>query len=228
MFMNKLSKRVIIAVLVFLFGVAAVAYWLYREEPQKKPDIVSISRFDYIFSKDHKLATSMANMSDLREVSLGADEIEVRIWRAYDLSTLEGVFIKRVKGDSSGLHFRFNTDEHGEVQAAEVEQLKTPAVGWSLFFGKLAEKGIFLLPLTPENECDTRYIDGIRYIVEINQNYTYRNYQYIQGDGCRESKQMTEIGEIIGLEFDSGQEKCKRYEWFACMTDRKAKSLPSP
>lgn len=229
MFMNRLSKRIIIAVLVFLFGFAAVAYWLYREETQKKPDIVSISRFDFLFSKEHKMATSMADMPDLREVSLGVDDIEVRIWRAYSLPTLEGVFLKRINGEWSGSHIRFRTDEQGDIQAAEVEQLKTPAVGWSLFWGKLTEKGILLLPLTPENECDTRYLDGILYVVEINQNNTYRNYQYGQGNyECRESKHMTEIGEIIGLEFDSGQEKCKRFEWFACMTDRKAKSLPSP
>ena len=229
MFMNKSPKLVIIAVSVFLFTIAAVAYWLYREETQKKPDIVSISRFDFIFSKDIKVATNMADMPDLREVSLGGDDIEVRIWRAYDLPTLEGVFLRRVKGEWSGSHFRFRTNEQGDIQAAEVEQLKTPASGWSLFLGKMAEKGILLLPLTAENECDTNIIDGIFYVVEINQNNTYRNYMYIAGnDECRESKQMTEIGEIIGLEFDSGQEECKRYEWFACMTSRKAKSLPSP
>lgn len=228
MLMNGLSKRIIPAVSVFLLAIAGVAYWLYREETQKEPDIVSISRFDSIFSKDINLATSLADMLSLREVSLRGDDIEVRIWRAYDLSTLEGVFLKRSNGQWSGLHMRFRTNEQGEIQAAEVEQLKTPKVGWSLFWGKIAEKGILLLPITPENECDTRGLDGIRYIVEINQNNTYRNYQYPAGDDCRESKQMTEIGEIIGLEFDSGQEKCKRYEWFACMTDRKAKSLPSP
>lgn len=218
MFMNRSFKAVIGAVLVFLFGVAAAAYWLYREETQKEPDIVSISRFDSIFSKDINLATSLADMPPLRKVSLGVDDSEVRIWRGHSISTQEGVFIKRVNGEWSGLHLSLKTDEHGEVLAAEVKQLKTPESGWQIFLGKLGEKGLLLLPLTPENKCDTNLIDGILYVVEINQNNTYRNYMYIAGnDGCRESKQMTEIGEIIGLEFDSSQEECKTtYEWFAC------------
>jgi hypothetical protein len=151
------------------------------------------------------------------------------VWRGFGLGLLEGVLIKRASGEWSGLHVSETIDQHGDVQAAEVEQLKTPKVGWESFWGKLVDKGILLFPLTPENECETKYIDGILYVVEINQNGTYRNYQYHEGaDECRESKQMTEIGEIIGLEFDSGQEECKEYEWFACMTSRKARSLPSP
>jgi hypothetical protein len=216
--MNRLLKPVIGAVIVFSFSVAAVVYWLYPEETGKAPNIVSISRFDSIFSKDISLATSLADMPDLREFSLGGDDIEVRIWRAHSLPAQEGVFLKRSNGKWSGLHIRFKTDQNGDVQAAEVEQLKTPELGWEAFWGKLVDKGILTFPLTPENECDTRGFDGIHYVVEINQNNTYRNYQYAAGDDdCRESKQMTEIGQIIGLEFDSGPQQCKTtYEWFAC------------
>jgi hypothetical protein len=235
MFMKRLSKRVIIAVLVFFFGVAAVAYWLYREETQKDPDIVSISRFDSMIFKGVGRATgidqltSLAGLPELRKVRLRKGDIEARVWRGFGLGLLEGVLIKRVGGEWSGLHVSETIDQHGDVQAAEVNQLKTPKLGWESFWGKLVDKGILKLPLTPENECETKYIDGTLYVVEINQNGTYRNYQNLEGaDECRESKQMTEIGEIIGLEFDSGQEKCKRFEWFACMTSRKADSLPSP
>jgi hypothetical protein len=226
--MNRSVKPVIGAVLVFFVGVAGAACWFNREEAKRAPDIVSVSRFDSILSKDIRLATSLADIPDLREDSLGVDDIEVRIWRGHSLSTLEGVFVKRVNGEWSGFHLSLKSDEHGKVQAAEVKQLKAPESGWQIFLGELGEKGLFMLPLTPENECDTSSIDGILYIVEISQNNTYRNYQYPAGDHCRESKQMTEIGEIIGLEFDSGQEQCKEFEWFACMRNRKAESLPSP
>jgi hypothetical protein len=226
--MNRLTKLIAVILVIFV-SFAALAYWFYWDETKKQPDIVSISRFDYIFSKDLKRATDMAEMPALREVSLDGDDLEVRILRAYSLSEQEGVFIKRVKGEWSGRHLRLKSNEHGDVQAAEVNELKTPASGWILFWGKLVEKGIMLLPLSPENECDTSRIDGIRYFVEISQNNTYRNYQYQQGNfECRESKQMSEIGEIIGLEFDSGQEECKMYEWFACMTNRKGQSLAAP
>lgn len=222
MFMNRSLKPVIGAVLVFFVGIAGAACWLDREKTQRAPDIVSISRFDYIFSKDIRLATGMANIPDLREFSLGGEDMEVRIWRAHSLPAEEGVFIKRVNGEWTGRHFRLKTDEHGDIQTAEVKELRTPESGWQIFLGQLGEKGLFLLPLTAENECDTRGLDGIRYIVEISQNNTYRNYQYPAGDGCRESKQMTEIGEIIGSEFDSGQQECKTtYEWFACAKTKK-------
>src|SRR5690606_5809688 len=137
--------------------------------------------------------------------------------------------LRHIDGEWSGLHLRFRADEQGEILRAQVEQLKTPESGWLLFWGELVGKGIMLLPYTPENECDTRYIDGIIYVVEISQNGTYRNYQ-LKEDlfECRESKQMTEIGEIIGLAFDNGQEKCTRYEWFPCMRERKAQSVDAP
>ena len=227
--MSRLTERVIIAVLVLLFALVGAAYWFCRNDTQKPPDIVSISRFDPIFSKDIKRATDMADLPALREVSLNGDDLEVRIWRTQSLPTLEGVLLRHIDGDWSGLHLRFRTDEQGEIQGAEVEQLKTPVSGWRLFWGELVGTGIMLLPFTPENECDTRYIDGIIYFVEISQNGTYRNYQYSGASfECRESKQMPEIGEIIGLAFDSGQEKCTQYEWFACMRERKAQSVASP
>ncbi len=225
--MSELTKRILVILVVF-GSFAAVAYWFYQAETQRKPDIISLSRFDYIFSKDINLASSMANMPALREVSLDSDDIEVRIWRTHSTPTLEGVLLRRINNEWSGLHIRFRTNDQGDIQAAEVEQLKNSVSDWFYFWGKLVEKGLLLLPITAESECDTNYIDGILYVVEISQNNTYRNYQYREGDGCRESKQMTEIGEIIGLEFDSGTERCEMFNWFACMTERQDQSLTSP
>ncbi len=214
-----LSAKSVCAILIVLGGFAAAGYWFCREGTAKKPDITSVSRFDSIFSKDIKQATDMADIPALRDVGLEGDDLEVRIWRAHDLPTLEGVFLKQSSGNWSGRHFRFRTDWQGDIQTAEIEQLKAPEAGWPLFFGKLADKGLLRLPLSPENDCDTRYIDGIRYFVEISQNGTYRNYQYSEGaDDCRESKQMTDIGETIGVEFDPGEEKCENHKWFPCMT----------
>jgi len=231
MFMNTLSRRVIIAVLVFFFVGAAVTGWLYRREGQNEPDIVSISRFDSIIFKGAGKATgidqltSLSNLAELRKVRLRKGDIEVRVWRGFGLGLLEGVLIKREGGEWYGLHIREIIDQYAEVQSVALVQLSGPNGGWESFWGKLVDKGLLQFPLTPENECERKYIDGILYVVEINQNGTYRNYQYLEGaEECRESKQMTEIGEIIGLEFDSGQEECKEYEWFACMTKRKTQT----
>ena len=216
------TSKLILSLVICISSFLALACQQFWEDTRKEPDVVSVSRFDPIFMKDINLATSMADIADLREISLIGDDIEVRIWRSYSLPTLEGVFLKRTAGEWSGLHLRVKGDDH--VQTTEVKQLNTPEIGWDLFWAKIAEKGILLLPITAENECDIRYIDGILYVVEISQNKMYRNYQYQQGTDCRESKQMTEIGEIIGVAFDSGSEECKKYEWFSCMTKRKAQS----
>lgn len=220
--MNK-SSKLFLSILAISVCLALAGCRLYPEATHEPPNIVSISQFDSIFSRDINLATSMADIPTLREASLNDDDIEVRIWRAFDVSTLEGVFLKRTGSEWSALHIRFRTVNKGDIQGTEVKQLPEPEEGWESFWGKIVDKGLLRLPISPEGDCETKYIDGILYFVEISQKRTYRNFQYTENDNtCRsESKQMTEIGEIIGLEFDSGEEECTRYEWFACMVARK-------
>jgi hypothetical protein len=73
-------------------------------------------------------------------------------------------------------------------------------------------------------DCVITAPDQGGYVVEINSNKTYRIYRYPEGNAkrCREAKLMEEIGNIIGEEFDSGIEQCKRAEWFACTKARKS------
>ncbi len=103
-----------------------------------------------------------------------------------------------------------------------MKQLNPPKSGWQSFWKNIVDKGILTLPDASEIGCEMYIGDAISYVVEINQDKTYRTYRYSDGnEKCREAKQMEDIGEIIGLEFDSGIEKCKTTEWFACMTLRK-------
>lgn len=75
--MNRYTK-LIFAFLILFIGFGAV-YWFYQTKTNKRPDIVSISRFDFIFFKDINVATSMADMPALREFSMDGDDLEVQI-----------------------------------------------------------------------------------------------------------------------------------------------------
>lgn len=82
------------------------------------------------------------------------------------------------------------------------------------------DKGLLTLPDPSEINCEVGGIDGTGYVVEINHENSYRTYMYGVGK-CPEVQQMEDISEVIGLEFDSGQEECKTAEWFPCMTYNK-------
>ena len=103
----------------------------------------------------------------------------------------------------------------------QVDDLPSPKSGWKGFWSTLVDEGLLELPLSPEVDCHG--LDPLIYTVEINQNNTYRNYQYpIVDEKCRETKQMAQIGETIGIEFYSGENECSsKDEWFACEAKNK-------
>ncbi len=138
-------------------------------------------------------------------------------WRGFGLSPLEGVILKRTNGQWSAFHIK--TDNYYEAEKVEVKELQSPKSGWKSFWKNIIDKEILALPDASEIDCDVSIIDGTSYVVEINQDKNYRTYRYSEGsEKCREAEQMEQMGELIGLEFDSGNEECKTTEWFACMT----------
>ena len=225
--MHKLSTRIPIIILTFVIGSFAVAGWFYYQKFQPNQVLIPNVRRDLLlFNGVSEIGginrvTELSELPKLREAHLQKGDIEVRIWRGFSLSPLEGVFLRRTDGQWSGLHI--TTDEHYEPKKAKAKLLNPPKSGWETFWQKLVNKEILTLPQSTKNECDIPEIDGIGYVVEINQDKIYRYYFYPSGNGkkCREAKQMDDIGEFIGLEFDSGQEECKMAEWFPCMTRRK-------
>jgi hypothetical protein len=93
-----------------------------------------------------------------------------------------------------------------------------PKSGWEFFWKQIIDNGILTLRDPSEINCEDSGLDGMSYVVEINQNKIYRTYKMRAAGKCDGVQQMDKIGEIIGLEFDSGLEQCKTTEWFACMT----------
>ena len=216
--MSKFSTRFLVVSLTFVIGTFAVVGWFYYQESHKIQLIIPNARQDRILFEGINNATNLGNLPELRKTFLGSGDIEIRIWRGFGLSSLEGVVLKRADGQWSGLHIKNNN--YHEPAGVKVEKLNAPKSGWESFWKQLTDKEILTLPQSFENECNIPEIDGMGYVVEINQNRTYRNYFYPENNGnkCREAKQMKDIGEFIGLEFDSGKEQCKTTEWFPCMT----------
>lgn len=223
--MSKLSTRFFIVILTFVGGVFAVAGWFYYQESQKIQIIIPNIQKDSILFEGLNEATNLSKLKELRQSVLRKGDIEIRIWRGFSLSQLEGVILKRADGQWSGLHLR--TSRYDEAKDVKIEKLSAPKSGWESFWKQLTAKEILTISQTSENECDIPEIDGMGYVVEINQDRTYRYYFYPEENGkrCREAAQVKDIGEFIGLEFDSGQEKCKTTEWFPCMTLIKSSRL---
>jgi hypothetical protein len=149
-------------------------------------------------------------------MSLKDNDIEVRVWRGFGLSPLEAVILSRTNNQWSAQHIK--TDNYYDYEKVELKQLNSPKSGWESFWKQIADRGILTLRDPSEINCEDDGLDGTSYVVEINQNKIYRTYQMRDGGKCNGVRQIEEIAEIIGLEFDSGQEQCKTTEWFACMT----------
>lgn len=216
--MNKLSTPVIVVILTFIFGTFSVAGWYYWKS-QKTQIILPNATWEQIFFRGINQATNLGGLTELRKTRLGNSDVEIRVWRGFSLSQLEGVILKRIDGQWSALYLK--TDAPTEFKKIEIRELNPPKSGWESFWKQITDKGILTLPDASEINCEDGGFDRINYVVEINQNKVYRTYRYSNGK-CPEVKQMEEIGEIIGLEFDSGEEKCKTTEWFACMKLRKS------
>lgn len=226
--MNKLFSRTLIILSTFVVGISCVAGWLYYQESQKPQIILPNSRWESIFFngvENHKFGsinqiTKLGGLTELRKTIVRKGDIELRIWKGFGLEPLEGVILKQVDGKWSALHLK-----EIDFDKVAVENLTPPKSGWEYFWQQLVDKEILTLRDSSEINCGEGGIDGESYVVEINQNKIYRTYRlspsYSEGK-CREVNQMIDISNLIGEEFDSGNQECKRDEWFACTKLRKS------
>ena len=222
----RMSRPLGIFAATCLVGILAVTAWFYFDQTPPSELSVPNSRWVPIFFKGINRITDLAEIKELRKVHVNNGDIEVRIWRGAFLGSTEGVFLKRVDGHWSGKHLRVTTGENFDDLSTDMVPLKLPRSGWGLLWRSIVDKGLLTLPDPSEINCEFwDGLDGIVYVVEINQSNSYRTYMY-NGGPCPEAKQLDNIGEIIGFEFDTGGRECKGDEWFACMTMRVLKEKP--
>jgi len=218
--MSKLRKSIVPKTLSIALCLWLATGCVFQQPTRDFQVLIPDAHNDEILFREINKTTSLANLPELRKVRVADGDIEVRVWRGFGLSRLEGVLIERMDGQWFGYHIK--ADQYADPKSVKVEQLETPKSGWEAFWKNIVDKGLLTIQQSSANECDIPSVDGIGYVVEINLGNTYRNYFYPEGSKkCNEAKQMDEIGEIIGLEFDSGKEERKTTEWFACATQRK-------
>jgi len=216
----KVSKLVVTFAATLLLGMLAASTWFYLD--QRPPTDISVpdAHWVHIFFRGINRITDLAEVKQLRNVHVNNGDVEVRIWRGAFLGSTEGVFLKRVAGHWSGQHLMVKTGNSYDDLRTEVTTLDLIKPAWEQLWNGVVEKGLLTLPGQSETNCNQNGIDEIVYVVEINQGNSYRTYMYIGGP-CPEWKQIDEIGEILGAQFDKGERQCQGDEWFACMTKRR-------
>jgi len=97
--------------------------------------------------------------------------VEVRIWRGFGLQLLEGVVLRRINHQWTALHIK--TDSSMEAENVQVLELYSPRSGWPKFWQSLVDHNLLTLSDPSEIDCPLG-LDGLGYVVEINQNKIYR------------------------------------------------------
>lgn len=209
-----------IAIVTFALAFLGVAGWVYFFLLQEPVRIEPEHAWEKHYFVTIDQAAEMANIAKLVDVPLKKDDAEIRVWRGFGY-LLEGVRLRRADGVWSGSLIR--ADDRDGVRDARSTEIGPPRSGWDAFTRTIIDMGIMNLPDAAKAGCKPKMLDGMSYVVEINTNHTYRTYTY-QENSCPESGRITEIADLIGIEFDTGTEKCKTTEWFACAKIRRDRS----
>lgn len=209
--MDKQFKPIPVAIFTFLIAVLAVSGWIYFFHLRSPQIIESNYRWEPFFFEQINRTTDLVEITELRSVRLKANDLEIRIWR-FGIP-LEGVVLRRV--DNVWSATRIKTEGYEGPDKAELIDLSPPESGWERFWQSVIAKGLLELPDASEINCRSTVIDGMVYVVEVNQNNKYRTFMYGEGK-CFEAETIREIADLIGVEFDSADEECTRTEWFAC------------
>lgn len=156
-----------------------------------------------------------SKLSSLRSKPLPGDDMEVRVWRGFGLSLLEGFVLKRTAGQWSATNLGWVIFEERkgkrEIKQSD-ENLGIPKSGWEAAWQKLINSGILTLPDAEGINCSGETLDGMSYVVEYNISNSYRTYMYDNPHNakCVEAKQMLEINKIIIDEYYKREYKVEK------------------
>ena len=216
--MRRFTLRLITALLTFLIGIAATTVWLIRrpsvEDIPQKTQPASVAQkegalrhsiptdvWEPIFFESINERAGVARLANLRTVSLPKDDLEVRVWVGFGLTALEGLVLKRAKGQWSATHLE---GIHRRLPEGEYQKLlQAPESGWEAVWRRLVGAGVLTLPDAAAAGCSAGVNDGMSYVVEVNKDRVYRTYMYDNPNHakCDEAKRMLKVGEIIAEEF---------------------------
>lgn len=213
--MKQISKfKLSFIMLLITFGIG-VSIWILQNRFQPTELEIPNASWEKIFFKPIDVVTNVSDLQELRKTNHSKNDIEIRLWRGFGLSNLEGIIVKRIGEKWSAAHIKSN--HYIEITETEVTNLNAPKSDWNLFWNKINNAGVLTLPDASQINCNTSGLDGIGYVIETNYQKKYRTYMYSMSfSKCEEAKQLEKIGELIAEEFDDGKGVCKTTEWIPC------------
>lgn len=163
------------------------------------PDVPK-AKWQPIFFEGIDDVTAHVGLSKLRTTKLESDDIEVRVWGGFGLTTMTG-FVLRRAGDSWSAWGVEWTDKQTGYQK---RSLPEPASGWEPAWQSLRQHNILTLPDAVSINCESPVEDGYYYVVEVKKGPNYRTYEYGNPDeekNCAESRDMLTIAKAINATF---------------------------
>ena len=150
--------------------------------------------------------TGSIGRGKLRELRLAENDIEVRMWVGFGLTTLHGFILKRAKdkwsaGVVSAKFKKPSTFIYNE------RPLPQPHSSWDTAWRSLLEQGILILPDGDAINCSEHEEDGFVYVVEIKKGSAYRTYSYSNPESkvenhCEQAGRILSIEKIISTLYE--------------------------
>lgn len=142
------------------------------------------------------------DLSMLNSKSLPKEDIEIRVWKGFALTPLEG-FIFRKRGKNWVGRYVDNDFD------ANITNLASPQSGWQSFINQIEKLGVYTLPDESELKGGIFGLDRTSYMVEILKGSTYRAYSYHapSSQPWTEAKTLLAIVEYISNEIKTDSVK---------------------
>jgi len=152
--------------LLFLLAVPAIA-------APKKIEIPKAAWTRIFFWGINDL-TQKARWTPLREVNVPDGSLEVRVWIGFGTEPLQGIRLCRDGDNWKGF---YATDKYPYPFAVrKVTPRRTEE--WATLWKKVENLGILTLPDSSTLPDEHSVMDGVSYVVEINDGSRYRTYKY--------------------------------------------------
>ena len=176
----------------------AMIFSLNNQAAELRQDIPKATWEPIFFESINKLA-KRADWKPLRETSLSSGSLEIRVWIGFGLAPLQGYLFRKNGAQWAGHYVIESLNQTNLVTARDI----TPKNGWDKFETELVQLDIFNLPDSSVLGGEKMIFDGVSYVIEINQNGTYRTYEYSnpQEQAWPEAKKMVSLAQVIQDQF---------------------------
>jgi hypothetical protein len=143
---------------------------------------------------------------DLRKHLLPLGDEQVRVWRGFGITNLQGLILQKRAGKWTAVRLI------GGIPGTRFKSRKTlypdPKSGWPVFWSRAEALGLWSLPddSTLPDKNRKFVMDGFSDLVELQRGGTYRAYVYDNPElqTWAEAKRMVEINRLLGEEFPVG------------------------